>query len=391
MDLRISAFRRTLAITAIYLAVAAVVLDAAMFNSALPVVTRVLEVEAADAIWVVNGYQAAILVTLLFFSVIAERVGTKRVFITGLLIFIIASVVSSLSCSLLELAMARGLLGVGASALTSINLAMIQGFYPSCFAGRAFGFSACVVGLSMSVGPVLASIVLDAWSWTYLFSINLPIATLALVLASWALPCTKPGLQRPSAFWTLLCIPAFSRAIAVSILAYASQGMSFTALPFVLYFSLSRSTAELGFVMMLWSLMAAVTAPMSARLSESTYPCLLRLGLVLMSFGQGFIAFLPPYATLIHMAWCIALAAAGFGLFQVPNICILLRRVPESLIRSASGMIATSRMLGQLVGSAAVSIFFYAWDQDAPLIALGVACGLSALACGQSFFNTGKS
>lgn len=391
MDLRISAFRRTLAITSIYLAVAAVVLDAAMFNSALPIVARALEVEAADVILVVNGYQVVILVTLLFFSAIAERLGTKRVFITGLLIFIIASLACSQSCSFLELAMGRGLLGIGASALTSINLAMIRGLYPSYLAGRAFGFSACVVALSMSAGPVLASTVLDARSWTYLFSINLPIAILALVLASWAIPSTKPGLQSLSAFWKLLCIPAFSRALAVSILAYISQGMSFTALPFVLFFSLSKSMAELGFVMMLWSLMAAVTAPMAARFSENAYPWLLRLGLVLMSIGQGFIAFLPPHATLAHVAWCIALASVGFGFFQAPNICILLSRVPESLIRSASGMIATSRMLGQLVGSAIVTIFFYVWDQGAPLIALGVACGLSALACGQSFFNAGKS
>lgn len=384
-DRPVSASRRTLAMTSILLAVTAVVLDGAMLYSSLPIIASELDVEAAIAVRVITAYQMVMLVTLIPFSAIAEKRGKKQVFMVGLLLFGMASVACSLSQSLLELAIARGLQGLAASAVTSVNLALIRGLYPAHFSGRGFGMSALVAALSMSAGPILSAVFLDRWPWQYLFFINLPIVTVASTLAALAIPYGKSDREKRPSMCALLRIKAFNQASLTSTLAYMSQGMMLTALPFLLYVTLSRSITESGFLLMLWSLMVALTAPATSRFSEAYYPGLLRLGLLLMGLGQGLLVLLPPEVTAVDLVWRAAISGVGFGIFQAPNICMLFRYVPIPLIGGASGVIATSRLLGQLIGSAMTASFFYAWEQHGPAIALGVSCVLSISAYVQTF------
>ena len=113
-----------------------------------------------------------------------------------------ASLLCALAWSLPSLTAARLLQGIGASALMSVNTALIGAIYPHHRLGRGFGLNALVVGISFAVGPTVASIVLSLGPWPWLFAVNLPVGLLALYIGWPALPQTpraKHGFDRVAA------------------------------------------------------------------------------------------------------------------------------------------------------------------------------------------------
>src|SRR5260370_41565265 len=91
------------------------------------------------------------------------------------------------------LAAARILQGLGASAIMSVNIALIRFLYPPHRLGRGVGMNALVVGVSFAVGPTVASLILSMGTWPWLFAVNVPLGVVALAFALPALPHTPRG------------------------------------------------------------------------------------------------------------------------------------------------------------------------------------------------------
>src|SRR5271154_7278255 len=131
--------RRRWAVAAIFTALAMASLDTAIANIALPAIAADLKVSPADAVWVVNAYQIALVATLLPLGALGEIVGHQRIYLGGLLLFTIASLGCACAWSLPSLLTARVLQGLGASGIMSVNSALIRFVYPSRLLGRGFG------------------------------------------------------------------------------------------------------------------------------------------------------------------------------------------------------------------------------------------------------------
>src|SRR5580698_11229448 len=128
--------RRQWAVAAIFVAVAMASLDTAIANVALPAIAAHLHVSPADAVWVVNVYQIALVATLLPLGALGEIVGHERIYLGGLALFTLASVACTFAWSLESLLIARTLQGLGASGLMSVNTALIRHIYPIRMLGR---------------------------------------------------------------------------------------------------------------------------------------------------------------------------------------------------------------------------------------------------------------
>ncbi|HAW64377.1 MAG TPA: MFS transporter, partial [Alistipes sp.] len=113
--------RRLGAIAAVAFGVGLSVLDGAIANIALPTISGELGISSADSIWIVNAYQLAIMVSLLTFSALGDRIGYRRIYIGGLMLFTVSSVACALAGSFSTLVLARVLQGFGAAAVTSVN------------------------------------------------------------------------------------------------------------------------------------------------------------------------------------------------------------------------------------------------------------------------------
>ncbi|PTL79037.1 MFS transporter [Vitiosangium sp. GDMCC 1.1324] len=433
--------RRYWSIVAIALGIIMAVLDGAIANVALPSIARDLNASPASSIWVVNAYQLAIVGSLLPFASLGDIVGYRRVFQAGLLTFTLASLACAMSGSLVALTLARILQGFGAAALMSVNAALVRFTYPNRLLGRAIGINALVVAVSSAVGPTVASAILSAAPWPWLFAVNLPMGTLALLIAHRALPHTEPSRQpfdlvsallnaltfgllivgvesvmlhplpgalalagglttgvvlvrrqlsktTPLVPIDLLRIPAFAFSVAASVCSFSAQMLALVSLPFYFQNVLGRTQVETGLLMTPWPVAVAVMAPIAGRLADRFSAAVLcGLGSVILSLGLTLLALLPATAPSGALICGMAICGVGFGFFQSPNNRSMLGSAPKSRSGGAGGMQATARLLGQTCGAALVAVIFRAASSHGSTVSLGVGACFAATAALVSTFR----
>ncbi len=433
--------QRRAAVLTVALAVGMASLDTSIANTALPTIAADLHASPAASIWVVNAYQLAVVATLLPLGALGEIVGFRRVYVSGLALFTVASLLCALSWSLPTLTAARVLQGLGAAGIMSINTALIRFIYPSSQLGRGLGFNALTVAVSFALGPTVAAGVLAVADWPYLFAINLLPGLVALVLAMRALPETPRTPRRfdilaaalnavafaafifavgeashqASAFQTAAALlasfaagallvrrqlgqaapmlpidlyrrPLFALSSVTSMCSFAAQGLSFVALPFLFQLGMGLSAIETGLLITPWPVATAILAPIAGPLSDRYSPAILGgVGMVVLVVGLLLMATLPPDASHVGIAARLFVCGAGFGLFQSPNLKAIMSSAPPGRSGGASGTVATSRLIGQSTGAALVALCFGIAPHSAPTLALFLAAGFAAVACVVSF------
>ncbi|RZI66689.1 MAG: MFS transporter, partial [Pseudomonas sp.] len=360
---------------AILMSIALATLDTAIANTALPAIAADLNASPAASVWIINAYQLAAVATLLPFAALGGVLGHRKVYLGGLILFVVSSALCALSWSLPTLTVARVLQGIGASAIMSVNAALIGSIFPHERLGRGLGMNALVVGTSFSIGPTVASLVLSVASWPWLFAINLPIGLFALVFAWNSLPATRLGtltfdrvtavlnvvtfgalifalsqaaqlgsmasvlialavflvggalmLKRevghpaPMFPLDLLKRPMFALSALTAFCSFATQGLAFVSLPFFFESTLGRDPIQTGFLMTPWSVVVAMIAPFAGRLSDRYAPGLLGgIGLAILCMGMISLATMPADASVISIIARMMLCGIGFGFFQAPN------------------------------------------------------------------------
>ncbi|MDB5439257.1 MAG: Permease of the major facilitator superfamily [Caulobacteraceae bacterium] len=418
------------------------VLDGSIANLALPVIGRSLGVDAASSIWIVNAYQLAIVICLLPLGALGERLGFRRVYLGGVLLFVLGSLCCAFSPSLPLLALSRTLQGVGAAGIMSVNTALVRFTYPARSLGRAFGFNGVIVAIFSAVGPGLAGAILHVASWPWLFLINLPIGAIVLVIGARTLPYrqgTRAPMDWPAALlnalalgplifgietlsdgawmaglaeigigvlagaWLvrrefrstaplipldLLRIPLFRLSVLTSVAAFAAQMAAGVVIPFQLQSLLNRPAVEAGLLMMAWPLASAITAPLSGHFSDRARVGLLAgAGLGLLGIGLALLAILPTDAQNWDIAARMALCGIGFALFQSPNNRALVGSSPPHRSGAAGSMLAMARVSGQTLGAVMVAAVFHAAGLHASPAALLAAALLAGAGMAASLFR----
>lgn len=427
--------RRVWAILAVAFGVSLSVIDGTIANVALPTIGQELGISSADSIWIVNAYQLAIMVSLLSFSALGDVVGYRKIYIGGLMLFTVASVACALSGSLQTLVLARVMQGFGAAAITSVNTTLIRFIYPKAQLGRGMGINATVVAVSSVAGPTLAAGILSVASWPWLFAVNIPMGLIALALSRRFLPenpvrvsahrfdwrdavmnaltfgllmasvegfshgldprlltlgvaallvigffFIRSQLREPYPIlpFDLLRIPIFSVSVLTSICSFLGQMLAMVALPFYLQDACGYNDVETGLLLTAWPAIIMIVAPAAGMLVERIHAGLLGgTGLTMMAAGLFLLAFLPEHPTDFDIIWRLVLCGAGFGLFQSPNNSILIASAPPERSGSASGMLATARLVGQTTGAALMALLFHIVPENSTHTALLLAGGFA--------------
>jgi DHA2 family multidrug resistance protein-like MFS transporter len=434
---------RLWAVAAIFTALAMASLDTAIANIALPAIAADLHVSPAEAVWVVNVYQIALVATLLPLGALGEIVGHQRIYLGGLLLFTLASLGCALAWSLESLLVARTLQGLGASGLMSVNTALVRFVYPTRMLGRGFGHNALVVATAFTLGPTIASGILAFGPWPWLFAVNLPFGVIALLIGIKTLPATPRAVHAfdfagavlaagslglfitgigsaahkaplglvsgelaaavvlgwllmrrqadhpaPMLPIDLFRRPIFALSTATAVCSFAVQGLAFVSLPFYFEDILLRSQVETGFFMTPWPLVVAIMAPIGGRLSDR-YPVgiLGGIGLALLGVGMVLLATLPASPGVANIVWRMVICGIGFGFFQTPNMKALMSSAPPHRSGSASGIVATARLTGQTVGAALAALCFTLAGREGATVALALGAGFAALGSVMSFLR----
>ena len=418
------------------------VLDGTIVNLALPAIARDLQASAAHAIWVVNAYQVALLALLLPCATLGDLIGYKKVYLGGLALFTAASLACATADSLLTLAIARGVQGLGAAGLMGINAALVRRIYPRSMLGRGVALNSVVVATASVAGPTVAAAILSVASWPWLFALNLPLGLLVLVLGFRALP-ENAGPPTPGArlsavdiglnadmvglvvlgadalgvgvggdrtsllrgglllaagvavgvFYVLrqrrqtvpllpvdlLRIPVFRLSMCSSVSAFSAQMLAFVSLPFLILDGLGRSAGHTGLLMSCWPLATVVAAPLAGRLIGRVSDSLLGgIGMACMTVGLVALSWMPAHPSNLDIAWRLAVCGFGFGLFQSPNNHTIVTSAPSNRSGGASGMLGTARLTGQTLGVVLLAGVFSLFD---PHNGHGPMVGLGLAAC----------
>ncbi|QEA12006.1 MFS transporter [Comamonas flocculans] len=438
---------RSGAMRVILLGLTLAVLDTSIVNLAQPDIARELQMNAAQSVWVVNAYQLAVLVSLLPLAAVGERIGYRRVYRAGMLLFALASIAAMAASSMGTLIAARALQGLGASGVMAVNSALVRLIYPAGRLGRGMALNSLVVAVSAMAGPTVSALILSVASWPWLFALNLPLGVLAWQRAGRVLPRNPASPTPPARFsvfdvllnaamfgllflggseltqrgsgphagplagwWLLggglvvgalhlsrqwrrtvplfpvdlLRIPVFALSMASSVSAFCAQMLSFLALPFLLLQTYGHSHLQAGLLITAWPLATAIVAPIAGRLIGRYHSGLLGgLGMAVFACGLAALSFMPAHAANADVAWRLALAGAGFALFQSPNNHTIVSSAPLHRSGGASGMLGTARLTGQTLGAVILAAIFTlhpGHDGSAETLALLVAAGCALCA-----------
>jgi EmrB/QacA subfamily drug resistance transporter len=163
-------------------------IDSTVVNVALPVLQRELGTDIAGAQWIVEAYSLMLSALILVGGSLGDRLGRKRVFSMGLLLFAFASAGCGLAQSIGQLIAARAVQGVGAAMLVPGSLAIISASFSKEDRGRAIGTWSGFTAISAGIGPVLGGWLVENSSWRWIFFINLPLAVVVLAITWWRVP-----------------------------------------------------------------------------------------------------------------------------------------------------------------------------------------------------------
>lgn len=155
--------------------------DLTALSAALPDIASSLSAGVADQAWVIDVYSLALIFALPLAGPVADRYGRRRVFMTGAILFAVASALCATATTLFGLLAFRVLQGISGAALTASAAALLASAYPSPRRAWAFGLWGTVVGASMVAGPPLGALIAAVLGWSWVFWINIPVCV-ALVL-----------------------------------------------------------------------------------------------------------------------------------------------------------------------------------------------------------------
>lgn len=165
-------------------------LDGTVVNVALPVIGRDLKASTSELQWILDGYLLTLASLILLGGSLGDRYGRRRVFVIGVILFTVSSLLCSASQGSGELVAARLLQGVGGALLTPGSLAMIEASFAEQERAKAIGAWSGLAGVSTALGPLLGGWLVDAVSWRAVFLINAPIGAF-VVLAARRVPETR--------------------------------------------------------------------------------------------------------------------------------------------------------------------------------------------------------
>lgn len=394
-------------------------IDVSIVNVSLPVLVKELRTDFATIQWVVLGYVLIITSLMLGAARLGDMYNKKHLYAWGLSLFTIGSFFCGFSGNVYWLIAFRVLQGLGGVFLQALGMALVVEMFPSRERGRALGLTGGIVSVGLASGPVLGGIIIGTLSWNWIFWINIPIGTIALLtlisfvpsvpshkkgqkfdligaltlmlfLACYALAMTKGQkmgfdqmfirilfiaaaggaisflvleryVKQPMVDFSLFRNLLFSLGILLGFLTFILLGGTMFILPFFLKYVQNYSTQSMGFLLMVVPIGEGIISPLAGRITDRFGPLGIRLAGNILIVASCFLVSTLEITTPVwgYIVKVLPLGL-GVGTFQATNNTAVMGAVPVHRLGIASGLLALSRNLGVTTGLPIVGVVFTA-------------------------------
>ena len=400
-------------------------LDGSIVNIAMPTMSKDLAISMNEAEWIVSVYMITICCLLIFWGRISDTIGKIKIFKIGTLIFILGSLFCGISSTLEMLLISRIIQATGASMTMATNYGIITENFPPEMRGRSLGVLGSFVSLGSIAGPGIGGVIIQKYTWHYIFLINIPIGIFAFVLGYFVFPkskkkdiplnldylgfilfdmfiislfmgifigqvigftklsiiilfiiavCSFVGFifrekraKNPLIDLTIFNNKSFSVGLTCAVLIFSSNLFMNTLLPFYLQDTLKLSSLMSGFILMCVPIAMVIVAPISGALSDKIgSEGLTFLGLFIVSVSQLLFILIGLKTTISYLVILTLLAGTGVALFQSPNNSIIMSSVEHNHLGIAGRINSLARNIGMVTGlSLSTTILYSSMTQKA--------------------------
>ena len=388
-------------------------LDGTIVNIALPTIARSFDVTTVEVSWVLNAYLIVMVSLLLAASRIGDMKGYRNIYLVGFALFTLGSATCGMAPSIGILIASRMLQAVGGAIISALGAVMVTSYLSSSVRGQALGIVAMFLMLGAALGPVIGGFLTSAFSWEFIFYVNLPVGIFAILLGMHVLPRVVPvtpkakmdvsgvallfvalgtlifglnNVQGSAAtvgvaalvislvFWLLFiwqerrgAEPLINMAlfsgrgytlqnINIMLLNMAMAG-TMVIMPFYLEMVKNIPTDNAGTILLALPVGMILTAPIAGKISDvigTKKPII--LGFALCVVALFFLATISAVTSVGHICVYLFLLGAGTGIAYSPLNSAVMGEAPAKDRGSTSGLMRVMTNLGSSVGVAMVML-----------------------------------
>ncbi len=383
---------------------------------ALPDIGRHLEVSLEESSWIMLSFLLISTAVMLSAGQAGDNFGFKRLFLGGFLVVAVASLACGLSNDFILLSIARAFHGLGAAMVMAAGPALLTVHVSPSRRGEALGIVATATYAGLTFGPTLGGLLVSSLGWRWVFLFNVPVALLVLAVgarylprrqgargegmdfvgggliflatpafllplatfakAGW-LPWMGPSLLIGTGFvaamiWSqsrvrhplldlsLFRSGTFVGAILGAVCNYMALFGVILLVPFLLEEGLDFTTRQAGYMLSIQPLMMALSSMPAGRISDRIGTSKIGvIGMLVMGVGVALLATVANSLSIWLIGLGLALAGLGTGIFISPNSSALMGAAPGNRQGVAAAIMAFSRGIGMLLGTALTAAVFY--------------------------------
>lgn len=382
-------------------------------NIALPTIGTHFGLDAVDLGWIALSYMLATAALVLPMGRLGDIFGRRKVFVTGVAIFTVASALCALPFDFGFLLAARVLQGMGASMQFATGMAMTTSIFPAARRGAALGINTASVYVGLSVGPTLGGWLTHAFGWHSVFWACVPVGAAVLFISTvllkgeWkdaegesfdfagaivlgaGLICLLLGLTwitKPSGIVLVVSSAALflvlalienrvvhpilnmrlfqgNRAFTFSNIAALINYMATFGVGFLLSLYLQNirglTPQAAGTILLTQPIVQAIFSPLAGRLSDRVEPTILAsLGMAVTAGGLLALSFMTVDTGLPLIVAALMTLGAGFAMFSSPNTNAVMRSLPRKWFGIGSATLSTMRIVGQIMSLGIATVMF---------------------------------
>ncbi|HHV23390.1 MAG: MFS transporter [Methanosarcina sp.] len=387
--------------------------DGSAVNIALPTLGAEFHMDAIDLSWVATAYLLSSALFLVPFGKIADIYGRKKIFLYGITIFSLSSLIMTMVSSAEMLIGVRVVQGIGSAMIFGTGVAIVTSVFPPGERGRALGIYITAVYVGLSIGPLLGGAMTQYFGWRSIFFVNIPIGITAILLILWKVKgewaeCRGEkfdltgsviyGAAVAAVMYGFSVLPAFKGAalIAVGFLGIIIFALYEMRIPFPvlditlltknrifafsnlsalinysatfavtfllsldLQYTKGFSPGHAGSILVVQPVVMAMISPIAGRLSDRIEPRIVAsAGMAFTALGLFFLIFLTEATPIWYLVVALIILGIGFGLFSSPNTNAIMSSVDKRFYGVASGMNGTMRLLGQMLSMGIAMMIF---------------------------------